>query len=75
METVVGQFFNGDLTACKADLLTGTAGGGKQAESAGWKATLFQELQDDSSDGTCGSSHSNCIKHGSFPGDLSENQR
>ncbi len=75
MKTVVGQFFHRDATACEVDLLSGAAGGGEQAEFLGWKATLFKELQDDSSDGTCGSGHSNCIKHGSFPGDLSENQR
>ena len=66
-EAVVSQFFDSDAAAGKIHLLSGAASGGQQAEVASGKAALFQQLQDDSSDGTGSTHHSNSIKHGKFP--------
>lgn len=75
VKAVVCEFFDGEAAAGKFQLLSGAASGGEEAKSPGREATLFEKLQDNSANGTRGSRHSNCIKHGSFPGDLSENQR
>jgi len=63
----MGQFFHRGFSACEVDLLPGTARGREESKVLRRKFSFFQQLQNDSPNGTSRTCDGHGIKHRRFP--------